>query len=285
MKATNPVSCVRLEISSSSRGHIIFTLAIGPYLENSIISACSSMSRGKLPTKRLVEFFSSLPREPRRPPGGGSTSRPSSRASSRSRCFAIISPIKASIALGLDPLPLVPGAGVVPSPASVDRTSPAPTSASGSSISDAGNAGAYTLPRPLVATSSPGREPAPCTPALTKVMPLLFLASAKLSSKSPRSLAASAASRLRFSSSSSFAFWKGVFFLTTAKLIPTFGGVMGLLRRRSSRAAARCCARGLLHNRVETRHQVDDCCHRRYTFLGTDGRRGVAGAPRSGARP
>ena len=78
-------------------------------------------------------------------------------------------------------------------------------------------AGTYTLPRPLLSISSPGRDPALCTPALTKLIALGFFSEAKSASNSANRLAASSASRFLFNSSSSLCFSNGVFLRTIEK--------------------------------------------------------------------
>mmetsp|Transcript_11484 Transcript_11484/g.37974 ORF Transcript_11484/g.37974 Transcript_11484/m.37974 type:complete len:263 (+) Transcript_11484:494-1282(+) len=199
MKATKPLSCVQSRTSSSSRGHMILTLAMGPYLANARFTTSSSTSRGKLPTNKLVLFPSpSPPARPRSP--GPSPSCSFRRARSRSSCFAINSLMNASIARGLASFPF-PAKGV-----DVEAVSFVLVVASSSSITSGGaNGGTYISRRPSPATSSSGRDPAACVPALTKFIPD-FLDASKLSANSSYSSAASTACRLRFSSSSSLAF-------------------------------------------------------------------------------
>mmetsp|Transcript_6409 Transcript_6409/g.15979 ORF Transcript_6409/g.15979 Transcript_6409/m.15979 type:complete len:221 (+) Transcript_6409:2292-2954(+) len=219
MNATKPLSADRRRFSSPSRGHMILTLATGPNLANSPRSMSSSISRGKLPRYRLVEYGSrSSLVGPFLVSPSTSSSRPSRFALSRSSCLAIISSITMSIALGFPPArPVEVGGGALLKPVggldddlSCDSSSNADSSPSGlsSSAADPGseNEGMYLVPARLSSNSAPARDPAPCTPACTKFIETPFLGffppASNDSANSSNSRAASSASRLRFKSSS-----------------------------------------------------------------------------------
>jgi hypothetical protein len=94
--------------------------------------------------------------------------------------------MSASIARGFPAFP-PPEGFIDPVPIGVDVEAVSSVLAIASDASaTAGGAlgGTYASRRPSSATSSPGRDPAACVPALTKFIPLGFLSASKLAANS-----------------------------------------------------------------------------------------------------